>query len=120
MSRAVQELRQIPFAHLIGAPLKAAIEAQALAAQSTVDFIHKVGFKQPLNNDKDLIFDNTEADAEAARIYAESFGKDEGFYDFYRAMQSYDASFGKGEGRGDSSIILSTDNEYFRQFQGQP
>ncbi|MEO0871847.1 MAG: protease modulator HflC [Pseudomonadota bacterium] len=61
-----------------------------------------------------------DADAEAARIYAESFGKDEGFYDFYRAMQSYDASFRKGEGLGDSSIILSTDNEYFRQFQGQP
>lgn len=60
-----------------------------------------------------------EADAEAARIYAESFGQDASFYDFYRAMQSYEQSFAKGEGRGESSIILSPDNEYLRQFRGR-
>ncbi len=64
-----------------------------------------------------------EADAEAARIYAISFGQDPGFYDFYRAMQSYDETFRlarEGEsGRGESSIILSPDNEYLRQFRGQ-
>ncbi|MDZ4308320.1 protease modulator HflC [Allopontixanthobacter sp.] len=58
-----------------------------------------------------------EADAEAARIYADSFGKDPGFYDFYRAMQSYDTTFAKGEGQGQSQIILSPDNEYLRQFR---
>ena len=58
-----------------------------------------------------------EADAEAARIYADSFGKDPGFYDFYRAMQSYDTTFAKGEGQGESSIILSPDNDYLRQFR---
>ena len=64
-----------------------------------------------------------EADAETARIYAEAFGKDASFYDFYRAMQSYDSTFSaarEGEGpKGDSSIILSPDNEYLRQFRGQ-
>lgn len=60
-----------------------------------------------------------EADAEAARIYAESYGKDPGFYDFYRAMQSYDATFGPGKDKGESSIILSPDNEYLRQFRGR-
>ena len=64
-----------------------------------------------------------EADAESARIYAEAFGKDASFYDFYRAMQSYDSTFSaarEGEGpKGDSSIILSPDNEYLRQFRGQ-
>ncbi|KPP87375.1 protease modulator HflC [Erythrobacter sp. HL-111] len=60
-----------------------------------------------------------EADAEAARIYAEAFGRDENFYDFYRAMQSYEQSFARGEGRGDSSFILSPDNEYLRQFRGE-
>ncbi|MXP15798.1 protease modulator HflC [Altererythrobacter confluentis] len=59
-----------------------------------------------------------EADAEAARVYAASFGKDPQFYDFYRAMQSYDQTFAKGEGRGESSIILSPDNDYLRQFRG--
>lgn len=47
MSRATQELQSIPFRHLIGAPLNAAIEAQAEAAQVTVDFIQRVGFTNP-------------------------------------------------------------------------
>ena len=60
-----------------------------------------------------------EADAEAARIYAESFGKDANFYDFYRAMQSYDATFAAENGDAASSIILSPDNEYLQQFRGR-
>ncbi|QZD88797.1 protease modulator HflC [Qipengyuania aurantiaca] len=60
-----------------------------------------------------------EADAEAARIYAESFGKDASFYDFYRAMQSYDATFAAENGDAASSIILSPDNEYLQQFRGR-
>ncbi|KWV93662.1 protease modulator HflC [Erythrobacter sp. AP23] len=60
-----------------------------------------------------------EADAESARIYAEAFGKDAEFYDFYRAMQSYDATFSNNENPSESSIILSPDNEYLRQFRGR-
>ena len=30
-----------------------------------------------------------EADAQAAKTYADAFGKDPDFYEFYRAMQSY-------------------------------
>ena len=63
-----------------------------------------------------------EADAEAARIYANSFGQDADFYDFYRAMQSYDQTFEtgrEGDAQSESSIILSPDNEYLRQFRGQ-
>lgn len=59
------------------------------------------------------------ADADAARIYADSFGKDAEFYDFYRAMQSYDATFAPENGNAASNIILSPDNEYLRQFHGQ-
>ncbi|WP_435416824.1 protease modulator HflC [Parerythrobacter aurantius] len=69
--------------------------------------------------EQDATVIRAEADAEAARIYAESFGKDPQFYDFYRAMQSYEATFAKGEGTGETSIILSPDNEYLRQFRGQ-
>lgn len=42
--RAEKALQAIPFGHLIGAPLVAVIEAQAQAAQTTVEFIQKVGF----------------------------------------------------------------------------
>ena len=48
-----------------------------------------------------------------------AFGKDAEFYDFYRAMQSYDATFSNGENPSESSIILSPDNEYLRQFRGR-
>ena len=57
-----------------------------------------------------------EAEAQAAKIYAAAYNKDPEFYDFYRAMQSYDATFATG-GAG-SSIILSPDNAYLRQFRG--
>ena len=63
-----------------------------------------------------------DADAEAAATYAGAFNQDPAFYDFWRAMQSYQATFlspGTPENpRGRSSIILSPENEYLRQFRG--
>jgi len=59
------------------------------------------------------------AEAEAARTYAEAYGKDPAFYDFYRAMQSYDATFSNTSNRGSSTILMSPDNEYLRQFKGR-
>jgi len=40
------ELQELPLGFLLGAPLKAAIEAQALAAKSTVEFITIVGLQE--------------------------------------------------------------------------
>lgn len=57
-----------------------------------------------------------EAEANAANTYAAAYGKDPEFYDFYRAMESYRRTF--EQGTGDSSMILSEDSEYFRQFRG--
>ena len=57
-----------------------------------------------------------QAEADAARTYAGSFGKDPQFYDFYRAMQSYDYTFGNGQ--GSTTILLSPENDYLRQFRG--
>lgn len=37
-------LTELPFANIIGGPMKAAIEAQALAARSTLEFIQLMGF----------------------------------------------------------------------------
>jgi membrane protease subunit HflC len=57
-----------------------------------------------------------QAEAEAARIYANAFGKDPDFYNFYRAMQSYDYAF--ADNQGSTTILLSPDNAYLRQFKG--
>ena len=76
-----------------------------------------VGVRAQGSRDARII--RAEADAEAARVYATAFGKDPEFYDFYRAMQSYDATFSNSENPSESSIILSPDNEYLRQFRGR-
>lgn len=46
---AAKQLGALPFGNIIGGPLVAAIEAQAKAARSTVDFIQSVAYK-PLTN----------------------------------------------------------------------
>jgi len=58
-----------------------------------------------------------EAEAEAARIYAAAYGKDPEFYDFYRAMQSYDTTFA-ADSKSGSTFVLDPDNEYLKQFRG--
>ena len=58
-----------------------------------------------------------EAEANAANTYSAAYGKDADFYDFYRAMESYRRTFQTGG--GESSVILSPDNEYLRQFRGR-
>jgi modulator of FtsH protease HflC len=58
------------------------------------------------------------ADAEAARIYAESFGRDPEFYAFYRAMRSYETTFAS-EGAGATTFVLPSDEGYMSQFGGR-
>jgi len=43
MANMPAALRDLPLEHIIGAPLEAAIKAQALAARTTVEFIKEVG-----------------------------------------------------------------------------
>jgi membrane protease subunit HflC len=59
------------------------------------------------------------AQGQAAKIYADSFNKDPKFYDFYRAMKSYDATFSDPDNKAGSTIVLSPDNDYLKQFKGQ-
>ena len=60
-----------------------------------------------------------EADAKAAQIYAASYGKDPEFYDFYRSMQSYRRTFQQDNQNGDgtTTMVLSTENDYLRNFR---
>jgi len=98
-----------------GTPLDSAYERMRTARQQEARSIQAQGLKQA-----QII--RAEADAEAAATYAGAFTQDPQFYDFYRAMQSYEASFisaGTGDSpRGRTNIILSPNNEYLRQFIG--
>ncbi|MEM9501491.1 MAG: protease modulator HflC [Pseudomonadota bacterium] len=93
-----------------GRPLDAAFTRMETDRQEEAATIRAAG-----QRDAQII--RAEARAEAAQIYAEAYGKDPEFYDFYRAMESYRQTFLQGE--GESSMVLSEDNEYFRQFRGQ-
>jgi len=97
-----------------GTPLQSAYNRMISARQQEARSIRAQGQKQAL-----II--QAEADAEAARIYAASFGKDPEFYDFYRAMQSYRTTFlGDGtEKIGPTTVILSPDNAYLKEFSGR-
>lgn len=95
-----------------GAPLDSAFQRMETDRQREARTIRAQG-------DRDARIIRAEADAQAAEIYAAAFGKDPGFYDFYRAMQSYDATFATREGGPQNNLILSPDNEYLRQFRGQ-
>jgi modulator of FtsH protease HflC len=94
-----------------GAPLNSAFRRMESDREREARTIRSQG-------ERDARIIRAEADADSARIYADSFGKDPSFYDFYRAMQSYDTTF-SGQNGGENSIILSPDNEYLRQFRGQ-
>jgi membrane protease subunit HflC len=97
-----------------GQPLESAYTRMRSAREQEALTIEAQGSKQA-----QII--RAEADAEAARTYAEAFGADPDFYDFYRAMESYRTTFGIGgrDAPGESSIIMSPSNEYLRQFRGQ-
>ncbi len=89
-----------------GTPLESAFARMRTAREQEARTIRAQGFKQA-----QLV--RAEADAEAARIYAQSFGRDPEFYAFYRAMQAYREAFKTG----DANLVLSPDNDFLREFQ---
>jgi len=98
-----------------GLPLDSALRRMQTARQQEAITIRAQG-----QRNAQII--RADADANAARIYAASFGKDADFYDFYRAMQSYRHTFGADGGPapgGSTNIILSPDNAYLREFTGR-
>lgn len=98
-----------------GTPLESAFERMRTAREQEARSIRAEGAKQAQ-------FIRAQADADASRTYAASFGKDPSFYDFYRAMQSYQTTFlGDGtEKPAPTTVILSPQNDYLRQFAGRP
>ena len=97
-----------------GTPLETAYESMRTARQQEARSIIAEGQKRA-----QII--RAEADAQAAQIYAAAFGKDPQFYDFYRAMQSYQSTFlPDGQGKaGQTNIIMSPNSEYLKEFTGR-
>lgn len=90
-----------------GEPLDSAIDRMKSAREQQALAVEAEGQRQAQTI-------RAEGDAAAARIYADSFGKDPDFYAFYRAMQSYRRTLA-ADG---THIILSPNNAYLRAFGG--
>ena len=56
-----------------------------------------------------------QGDAQAAAVYAEAFGKDPKFAQFYRSLEAYKVSFNK---KADVMVLDPTSSEFFKVFQG--
>ncbi len=56
-----------------------------------------------------------EGDAEAAKIYAEAFGRDPQFAQFYRSLEAYKASFTK---KSDLMVLDPSSSEFFKAMRG--
>ena len=97
-----------------GSTLQSALQRMRTAREQEAISIRAEGYKQA-----QII--RADADAEASSTYAEAFNKDPQYYDFYRAMQSYETTFvtNSGQDDGRSSIVLSPSNDYLREFRGQ-
>jgi len=53
-----------------------------------------------------------QGDAERNRIFAEAYGKDPGFFAFYRSMQAYERSMQ----HNDTHLVLRPNSDFFRYF----
>jgi membrane protease subunit HflC len=97
-----------------GTPLQSAFDRMRTARQQEARSIEAAGLKNA-----QIV--RAQADAEAAQTYAAAFGKDPEFYNFYRAMQSYETTFlgVNGSKPAQTNIILSPDNEYLKEFTGR-
>jgi membrane protease subunit HflC len=81
-----------------------AIEIRANADREKVELVSEAEKKAQLTRG--------DADATAIKTYADSFGKDEAFYDFYRSLGAYKNTFNSS---GDL-IILDPKSDFFKHF----
>lgn len=91
-----------------GTPLDAAFRRMRTAREREALTIRARGAKEA-----QIV--RAEADASAAKTYAESYSKDPKFYGFYRSMEAYRKSF-KEE---NSSIVLDSSSEFLQEFRGK-
>jgi membrane protease subunit HflC len=98
-----------------GSPLQSALDRMKNTREQQAQTIRSEG-------QRDAAIIRAQADAQAAKIYAEAFNKDPAFYDFYRAMQSYRVTFGADSNgklpSGSTNLILTPDNSYLKEFEG--
>jgi membrane protease subunit HflC len=97
-----------------GTPLQSAFERMKSDREQEARSIRAEGAKR-------AAIIQAEADAAAARVYAQSFGKDAQIYNFYRAMQAYRSTFVGDEQNpvAGTTVILSPNDDFLKEFSGR-
>ncbi|MFD0979035.1 protease modulator HflC [Tropicimonas aquimaris] len=83
---------------------EAAQRVRAQADRTVVELVSEA------NKESEIV--RGEADAERTTIYAEAFGADREFFEFFRSLSAYEQSL-RGE---NSSLVISPDSEFFNYF----
>jgi len=79
---------------------EAALRVRATADRTVVELVSE--------SQRQAEITRGEADAERNKIFAEAFGADPEFFEFYRSMTAYSRAL-----QGNASMVLSPDNEFF-------
>ncbi|SNS24271.1 protease modulator HflC [Tropicimonas sediminicola] len=85
---------------------EAAQRVRAQADRTVVELVSEA------NKEAEIV--RGEADAERTTIYAEAFGADREFFEFFRSLSAYEEAL-KGE---NSSLVITPDSEFFNYFGG--
>jgi membrane protease subunit HflC len=91
------------------AELRAIGQAQATRIQAEADRA-AVELLATAQRESEIV--RGEGDAERNRTFADAFGRDVEFFNFYRSMQAYSRSLAGTE----TTLVLSPDSEFFRYF----
>jgi membrane protease subunit HflC len=91
------------------AELRAIGQAQATRIQAEADRA-AVELLATAQRESEIV--RGEGDAERNRTFADAFGRDVEFFNFYRSMQAYTRSLAGTE----TTLVLSPDSEFFRYF----
>ena len=94
----------------LAAKLRAEGNAEKEKIRAAADYKYRVEVAEAYGNAQKVM---GEGDAEVTRLFAEAFGRDEGFADFYRSLQAYRESFSTKN----DMMVLSPESDFFKFMQ---
>ncbi len=111
----IETVRRKVFERMISERKRIAAEKRSLGEGQKAEILGKV--ERELKSVTSEAFKVAEevkgnADAEAAKIYAEAYNQDPDFYSFYNTLKGYEKTLGKN-----SRLILSSDSELYKYIQ---
>ena len=68
------------------------------------------------NAERDAAILRGEGDGEAARIYAEAYGRNPDFFEFYRSMRAYEQAMASST----TTLVIDPSSEFFKYLKRGP